>query len=119
MGMELELSHGKKNNQTNKQKKNTPHKKKPQQTKKTPIYIHKWSSPGISTWKSSFLPVLQKNFLSLFIFLQQDYPIPRFLSVFFYFFPRNKVLDDVRRLIQPGDVIGRTVFDLDEPRWVT
>ncbi|XP_009885965.1 PREDICTED: cytosolic carboxypeptidase 4 [Charadrius vociferus] len=27
---------------------------------------------------------------------------------------RNKVLDDVRRLIQPGDVIGRTVFDLDE-----
>ncbi|PKU39186.1 cytosolic carboxypeptidase 4 [Limosa lapponica baueri] len=28
---------------------------------------------------------------------------------------RNKVLDDVRRLIQPGDVIGRTVFDLDEP----
>uniref|UniRef100_A0A8D0ELX7 ATP/GTP binding protein like 1 n=1 Tax=Strix occidentalis caurina TaxID=311401 RepID=A0A8D0ELX7_STROC len=32
---------------------------------------------------------------------------------------RDKVLDDVRRLIQPGDVIGRTVFDLDEPRWVT
>ncbi|NXC11909.1 CBPC4 carboxypeptidase, partial [Corythaeola cristata] len=29
---------------------------------------------------------------------------------------REKVLDDVRRLIQPGDVIGRTVFDLDEPR---
>ncbi|KAM8996956.1 cytosolic carboxypeptidase 4 [Ara ararauna] len=28
---------------------------------------------------------------------------------------RDKVLDDVRRLIQPGDVIGRTVFDLDEP----
>ncbi|NXN30366.1 CBPC4 carboxypeptidase, partial [Nycticryphes semicollaris] len=28
---------------------------------------------------------------------------------------RYKVLDDVRRLIQPGDVIGRTVFDLDEP----
>uniref|UniRef100_A0A8B9F637 ATP/GTP binding protein like 1 n=1 Tax=Amazona collaria TaxID=241587 RepID=A0A8B9F637_9PSIT len=28
---------------------------------------------------------------------------------------REKVLDDVRRLIQPGDVIGRTVFDLDEP----
>ncbi|XP_065544743.1 cytosolic carboxypeptidase 4 isoform X2 [Lathamus discolor] len=27
----------------------------------------------------------------------------------------DKVLDDVRRLIQPGDVIGRTVFDLDEP----
>uniref|UniRef100_A0A8C8BMK7 ATP/GTP binding protein like 1 n=1 Tax=Otus sunia TaxID=257818 RepID=A0A8C8BMK7_9STRI len=32
---------------------------------------------------------------------------------------RDKVLDDVRRLIQPSDVIGRTVFDLDEPRWVT
>ncbi|NXK46513.1 CBPC4 carboxypeptidase, partial [Chauna torquata] len=29
---------------------------------------------------------------------------------------RDKVLDDVRRLIQPGDVIGRTVYDLDEPR---
>ncbi|NWI15558.1 CBPC4 carboxypeptidase, partial [Crypturellus soui] len=28
---------------------------------------------------------------------------------------RDRVLDDVRRLIQPGDVIGRTVFDLDEP----
>ncbi|NXT85541.1 CBPC4 carboxypeptidase, partial [Zapornia atra] len=28
---------------------------------------------------------------------------------------RDKVLDDVRRLIQPGDVIGRTVFDLDKP----
>uniref|UniRef100_A0A8C3LIY5 tubulin-glutamate carboxypeptidase n=1 Tax=Chrysolophus pictus TaxID=9089 RepID=A0A8C3LIY5_CHRPC len=28
---------------------------------------------------------------------------------------RDKVLDDVRRLIQPGDLIGRTVFDLDEP----
>ncbi|OXB58851.1 hypothetical protein ASZ78_004773, partial [Callipepla squamata] len=28
---------------------------------------------------------------------------------------RNKVLDDIRRLIQPGDLIGRTVFDLDEP----
>ncbi|KAF1502853.1 Cytosolic carboxypeptidase 4, partial [Eudyptula minor] len=28
---------------------------------------------------------------------------------------RDKVLDDVRRLIQPSDVIGRTVFDLDEP----
>uniref|UniRef100_A0A8C5J454 ATP/GTP binding protein like 1 n=1 Tax=Junco hyemalis TaxID=40217 RepID=A0A8C5J454_JUNHY len=28
---------------------------------------------------------------------------------------RDKVLDDVRRLIQPGDVIGRTVFDLDDP----
>ncbi|NWX22263.1 CBPC4 carboxypeptidase, partial [Aegotheles bennettii] len=28
---------------------------------------------------------------------------------------RDKILDDVRRLIQPGDVIGRTVFDLDEP----
>uniref|UniRef100_A0A8C4U595 tubulin-glutamate carboxypeptidase n=1 Tax=Falco tinnunculus TaxID=100819 RepID=A0A8C4U595_FALTI len=28
---------------------------------------------------------------------------------------RDKVLDDVRRLIQPGDMIGRTVFDLDEP----
>uniref|UniRef100_A0A663EAA0 AGBL carboxypeptidase 1 n=1 Tax=Aquila chrysaetos chrysaetos TaxID=223781 RepID=A0A663EAA0_AQUCH len=28
---------------------------------------------------------------------------------------RDKVLDDVRRLIQPGDVIGRIVFDLDEP----
>ncbi|KAM6409380.1 cytosolic carboxypeptidase 4 [Rhynochetos jubatus] len=28
---------------------------------------------------------------------------------------REKVLDDIRRLIQPGDVIGRTVFDLDEP----
>ncbi|NXU52693.1 CBPC4 carboxypeptidase, partial [Turnix velox] len=28
---------------------------------------------------------------------------------------RNKILDDIRRLIQPGDVIGRTVFDLDEP----
>ncbi|XP_065497782.1 cytosolic carboxypeptidase 4 isoform X6 [Caloenas nicobarica] len=28
---------------------------------------------------------------------------------------RDKVLDDVRRLIQPDDVIGRTVFDLDEP----
>ncbi|NXO47998.1 CBPC4 carboxypeptidase, partial [Aramus guarauna] len=28
---------------------------------------------------------------------------------------REKVLDDVRRLIQPGDVLGRTVFDLDEP----
>ncbi|KFW05706.1 Cytosolic carboxypeptidase 4, partial [Eurypyga helias] len=28
---------------------------------------------------------------------------------------REKVLDDVRRLIQPGDVIGRTVFDLDVP----
>ncbi|NXD14947.1 CBPC4 carboxypeptidase, partial [Nothocercus nigrocapillus] len=27
---------------------------------------------------------------------------------------RDRVLDDVRRLIQPGDVIGRTVFDLDE-----
>ncbi|XP_065497781.1 cytosolic carboxypeptidase 4 isoform X5 [Caloenas nicobarica] len=27
----------------------------------------------------------------------------------------DKVLDDVRRLIQPDDVIGRTVFDLDEP----
>ncbi|KFQ60843.1 Cytosolic carboxypeptidase 4, partial [Pelecanus crispus] len=26
---------------------------------------------------------------------------------------RDKVLDDVRRLIQPGDVIGRTVFDLE------
>lgn len=35
---------------------------------------------------------------------------------FLLFFPRDKVLDDVRRLIQPGDVIGRTVFDLDEPR---
>ncbi|KAJ7409396.1 hypothetical protein WISP_114096 [Willisornis vidua] len=30
---------------------------------------------------------------------------------------RDKVLDDVRRLIQPDDVIGRTVFDLDEPRF--
>uniref|UniRef100_A0A8C6IYG2 tubulin-glutamate carboxypeptidase n=1 Tax=Melopsittacus undulatus TaxID=13146 RepID=A0A8C6IYG2_MELUD len=28
---------------------------------------------------------------------------------------RDKVLDDVRRLIQPDDVIGRTVFDLDDP----
>ncbi|NXU44051.1 CBPC4 carboxypeptidase, partial [Drymodes brunneopygia] len=28
---------------------------------------------------------------------------------------RDKVLEDVRRLIQPGDVIGRTVFDLDDP----
>ncbi|XP_038041075.2 cytosolic carboxypeptidase 4 isoform X1 [Anas platyrhynchos] len=28
---------------------------------------------------------------------------------------RDKVLDDVRRLIQPCDVIGRTVYDLDEP----
>ncbi|XP_008946439.1 PREDICTED: cytosolic carboxypeptidase 4-like, partial [Merops nubicus] len=28
---------------------------------------------------------------------------------------RDKVLDDVRRLIQPGDVIGRTVFDIDDP----
>ncbi|XP_010136268.1 PREDICTED: cytosolic carboxypeptidase 4, partial [Buceros rhinoceros silvestris] len=28
---------------------------------------------------------------------------------------RDRVLDDVRRLIQPDDVIGRTVFDLDEP----
>ncbi|NXB45051.1 CBPC4 carboxypeptidase, partial [Leucopsar rothschildi] len=28
---------------------------------------------------------------------------------------RDKVLDDVRRLIQPGDVVGRTVFDLDDP----
>ncbi|XP_071424953.1 cytosolic carboxypeptidase 4 [Pithys albifrons albifrons] len=28
---------------------------------------------------------------------------------------RDKVLDDVRRLIQPDDVIGRTVYDLDEP----
>ncbi|XP_075620987.1 cytosolic carboxypeptidase 4 [Balearica regulorum gibbericeps] len=28
---------------------------------------------------------------------------------------REKVLDDVRRLIQPGDVLSRTVFDLDEP----
>ncbi|NWV34480.1 CBPC4 carboxypeptidase, partial [Grantiella picta] len=28
---------------------------------------------------------------------------------------REKVLEDVRRLIQPGDVIGRTVFDLDDP----
>ncbi|XP_009999611.1 PREDICTED: cytosolic carboxypeptidase 4 [Chaetura pelagica] len=28
---------------------------------------------------------------------------------------RDKVLDDIRRLIQPGDVTGRTVFDLDEP----
>ncbi|NXF93711.1 CBPC4 carboxypeptidase, partial [Eubucco bourcierii] len=28
---------------------------------------------------------------------------------------RDKVLDDIRRLIQPSDVIGRTVFDLDEP----
>ncbi|NXA07470.1 CBPC4 carboxypeptidase, partial [Sapayoa aenigma] len=28
---------------------------------------------------------------------------------------RDKVLDDVRRLIHPDDVIGRTVFDLDEP----
>lgn len=37
----------------------------------------------------------------------------------FLFLHRDKVLDDVRRLIQPGDVIGRTVFDLDEPRWVT
>ncbi|XP_071610403.1 cytosolic carboxypeptidase 4 isoform X1 [Heliangelus exortis] len=27
---------------------------------------------------------------------------------------RDKVLDDVRRLIQPGDVIGRTVFDLEK-----
>ncbi|NXS44101.1 CBPC4 carboxypeptidase, partial [Balaeniceps rex] len=26
---------------------------------------------------------------------------------------RDKVLDDVRRLIRPGDVIGRTVFDLE------
>nr|XP_009679874.1 PREDICTED: cytosolic carboxypeptidase 4 [Struthio camelus australis] len=30
---------------------------------------------------------------------------------------RDKVLDDVRRLIQPDDVIGRTVFDLDEPNY--
>ncbi|XP_010221764.1 PREDICTED: cytosolic carboxypeptidase 4, partial [Tinamus guttatus] len=28
---------------------------------------------------------------------------------------RDRVLDDVRRLIQPSDVIGRTIFDLDEP----
>lgn len=95
--MEQELSHGKKRK--------------------------KQTSPGISTWKSSFLPVLQNNFLSFFIFLQQDHPIPIFLTVSlqftFLFFPRDKVLDDVRRLIQPGDVIGRTVFDLDEPRWVT
>ncbi|NXN18774.1 CBPC4 carboxypeptidase, partial [Indicator maculatus] len=28
---------------------------------------------------------------------------------------RDKVLDDIRRFIQPGGVIGRTVFDLDEP----
>ncbi|KFP74067.1 Cytosolic carboxypeptidase 4, partial [Acanthisitta chloris] len=28
---------------------------------------------------------------------------------------RDKVLDDIRRLIQPGDLIGRTVFDIDEP----
>ncbi|NXI72919.1 CBPC4 carboxypeptidase, partial [Anseranas semipalmata] len=28
---------------------------------------------------------------------------------------RDKVLDDVRRLIQPRDVINRTVYDLDEP----
>ncbi|NXS90264.1 CBPC4 carboxypeptidase, partial [Erpornis zantholeuca] len=27
---------------------------------------------------------------------------------------RDKVFDDVRRLIEPGDVIGRTVFDLDD-----
>lgn len=39
--------------------------------------------------------------------------------VFLYVcFVRDKVLDDVRRLIQPGDLIGRTVFDIDEPRWV-
>uniref|UniRef100_A0A8C6ZQ80 tubulin-glutamate carboxypeptidase n=1 Tax=Nothoprocta perdicaria TaxID=30464 RepID=A0A8C6ZQ80_NOTPE len=31
---------------------------------------------------------------------------------------RDRVLDDVRRFVQPSDVIGRTVFDLDEPRWV-
>ncbi|XP_009707573.1 PREDICTED: cytosolic carboxypeptidase 4, partial [Cariama cristata] len=28
---------------------------------------------------------------------------------------RDKILGDVRRLVQPDDVIGRTVFDLDEP----
>ncbi|NXH18087.1 CBPC4 carboxypeptidase, partial [Bucco capensis] len=28
---------------------------------------------------------------------------------------RNKVLDDIRRLLEPREVIGRTVFDLDEP----
>ncbi|NXI34381.1 CBPC4 carboxypeptidase, partial [Galbula dea] len=32
-----------------------------------------------------------------------------------YGIQREKVLDDVRRFIEPGDVIGRTVFDLDEP----
>ncbi|NXC65813.1 CBPC4 carboxypeptidase, partial [Anhinga anhinga] len=31
-----------------------------------------------------------------------------------YGIQRDKVLDDVRRLIQPDNVIGRTVFDLDE-----
>ncbi|XP_064312273.1 cytosolic carboxypeptidase 4 [Phalacrocorax carbo] len=31
-----------------------------------------------------------------------------------YGIQRDKVLDDVRRLIQPGNVIGRTVFDSDE-----
>ncbi|OXB53110.1 hypothetical protein ASZ78_006878, partial [Callipepla squamata] len=30
---------------------------------------------------------------------------------------RNKVLDDIHLLIPPGDLIGRTVFDLDEPRF--
>lgn len=41
------------------------------------------------------------------------------IFILYLFFCRDKVLDDVRRLIQPCDVIGRTVYDLDEPRWVT
>ncbi|XP_019332932.2 cytosolic carboxypeptidase 4 [Alligator mississippiensis] len=32
-----------------------------------------------------------------------------------YAVQRAKIFDDIRRLIQPGDVIGRVVFDLEEP----
>lgn len=37
------------------------------------------------------------------------------LTILSFFF-RAKIFDDIRRLIQPGDVIGRVVFDLEEPR---
>ena len=37
------------------------------------------------------------------------------LILFSIFFTRTKILEDVRRLLQPSDVINKVVFSLDEP----
>lgn len=104
MGMEQELAHGKINNVCT-------------QTKLTWSWHVEASFPA-SPPKESLKLVHIASTRLVCVKLSQCHSNVLYFPVT-VFSPRDKVLDDIRRLIQPGDVIGRTVFDVDEPRWVT